>query len=433
VEWIIRLEARTGSDVLETLELMSIRRDGSAVTAADVGLTLTEAKSLLTGLQAAMVRGQVGEYVRRRQVCASCAAVQPLKDRRTRRLKTPFGTIEIDAPRFKSCRCRRFTDHGAMTFSPVGELLPGICTPELEQTHAEIGARTSFRGGAAILERLLPVSPVSHVTIREKLHSAARRLETNDAALVPPVIDKRERKEFVIALDGAHIRSSPGYETRHFEAVVGKAVVSGRPDRRFALAGGPEGKSAQSIHAALVEQGSKDGQPVTVISGGDLGLPTHAAAAAGRPVRHILDWFHLSMRVRHVEQALKGLKAMNTRHQRPVDYMAMDVGRLRHLLWNGYHEEAHLRLASIVSMCDGFVFLNGPAVEAKACRFVELCETLKTYLSNNRGAIIDYSQRRRRGKPISTSRAESLVNQMVNARMNERRQMRWCLGARIES
>jgi hypothetical protein len=81
-----------------------------------------------------------------------------------------------------------------MTFSPVGELLPGRCTPELERMHAEIGARTSFREGAAILERLLPVSPVSHVTIREKLHSAARRLETNGAALVPLAINSVKGK-----------------------------------------------------------------------------------------------------------------------------------------------------------------------------------------------------------------------------------------------
>jgi hypothetical protein len=39
--------------------------------------------------------------------------------------------------------------------------------------------------------------------------------------------------------------------------------------------------------------------------------------------------------------------------------------------------------------------------------------------------MIDYGRRWRKGKPISTSRAESLVNNLVNARMNKRRQMRW--------
>ncbi len=41
------------------------------------------------------------------------------------------------------------------------------------------------------------------------------------------------------------------------------------------------------------------------------------------------------------------------------------------------------------------------------------------------GVAIDYGERYRAGKPISTSRAEGTVNQLVNARMNKRRQMRW--------
>jgi len=39
--------------------------------------------------------------------------------------------------------------------------------------------------------------------------------------------------------------------------------------------------------------------------------------------------------------------------------------------------------------------------------------------------LIDYGERYRAGKPISTSRAEGTVNQLVKARMNKRRQMRW--------
>jgi len=49
---------------------------------------------------------------------------------------------------------------------------------------------------------------------------------------------------------------------------------------------------------------------------------------------------------------------------------------------------------------------------------------LRSYIENNEGALIDYGQRYRTGKPIS-SRAKGTVNQLVNARMNKRRQMRW--------
>jgi len=39
--------------------------------------------------------------------------------------------------------------------------------------------------------------------------------------------------------------------------------------------------------------------------------------------------------------------------------------------------------------------------------------------------LIDYGQRYRASKPISTLRAEGTVNQLVNARMNKQWQMRW--------
>ena len=69
--------------------------------------------------------------------------------------------------------------------------------------------------------------------------------------------------------------------------------------------------------------------------------------------------------------------------------------------------------------------LNDPAMEATAKRLLAGCTELRSYIETHEGALIDYGQRSRAGKPISTSRAEGTVNQMVSARMNKRRQMRW--------
>jgi len=68
--------------------------------------------------------------------------------------------------------------------------------------------------------------------------------------------------------------------------------------------------------------------------------------------------------------------------------------------------------------------LNDPGVKAKARRLAARCTEPRRYIENE-GALIDYGQRYRTGKPTSTSWAESTVNQLVNARMNKRRQMRW--------
>lgn len=69
--------------------------------------------------------------------------------------------------------------------------------------------------------------------------------------------------------------------------------------------------------------------------------------------------------------------------------------------------------------------LDGTAVAAKAERLFKHCTELRGYLENNEDALIDYGQRYRAGKLISSSRAEGTVNHLVNARMNKRRQMRW--------
>ncbi len=99
--------------------------------------------------------------------------------------------------------------------------------------------------------------------------------------------------------------------------------------------------------------------------------------------------------------------------------------QLRHLLWSGCHEKACEALGRITGWAKDAAMLDDPAVEARAKRLVARCTELRSYIENNEGALIDYGQRQRTGKPISTSRAEGTVNQLVNARMNKRRQMRW--------
>jgi len=179
------------------------------------------------------------------------------------------------------------------------------------------------------------------------------------------------------------------------------------------------------LRAALLDQGWREGNPVTAISDADPALPALVRSATGGPVEHILDWFHLSMRVHHVEQVMGGLCALGPPPVAPLDLAQIDVERLRHLLWNGCHEKACETLGRIMSWTETSTMLNEPAAEAKVGRLVTHCTELRSYIEKNEGALIDYGERYRAGEPISTSRAEGAVNQLVNARMNKRRQMRW--------
>jgi len=434
MQWTVRLEARTSAGEVTTTELVTFSRPGVVGTFAEIGLMLAETKTLLAKLQASVLCGQVAEYAAHHRVCAACGVLQPLKDRRTRRLQTLFGTVEVEAPRFKLCRCRLTTPLAEVTVSPVCALLTARCTPELERVQAELGARTSFRDGARILEALLPVSPANHESLRTRTHAVALQLEAADRQAATEVTAVRDdtakaaaadANRPVVMLDGAYVRAVPGHQVRNFEAICGKVEREGHATRRFALVRSVAEQPHALLRAALQGQGWREGEAVTAISDGDPALPALVRSATSGPVEPILDWFHLSMRVHHVEQVMRGLCALEPLPLVLPDHTQIDVERLRSLLWNGHAEKACEALGRIASWAKDAVVPNKPVAEATVRRLAARCAELRSYIENNEGALIDYGQRSRAGKPISTSRAEGTVNQLVSARMNKRRQMRW--------
>jgi hypothetical protein len=220
--------------------------------------------------------------------------LQPLKERRTRRLQTLFGTVEVAAPRFKVCHCRRSTPTNKVAlFSPVCELLTGRCTPELERVQAELGARTSFRDAVRILDMLLPTAPATHESMRNRTHTVALRIEEADREAMPVVVLEDttvlNASEPIVLLDGAYIRAVPGQQVRHFEAICGKVEQEGRLSRRFGFVRSVAEPADALLRAALHEQSWRQGEAVIAIRDGDAALPALVRSGTGGPVEHILD------------------------------------------------------------------------------------------------------------------------------------------------
>ena len=90
------------------------------------------------------------------------------------------------------------------------------------------------------------------------------------------------------------------------DAVVGK-VENANTSRRFGLVQQAARYPAKQLRHDLIAQ-DRDGQSkVTVISDGEPALPNLVRRAVQEPVTHILDWWHISMRVPHIENAVRGL------------------------------------------------------------------------------------------------------------------------------
>jgi hypothetical protein len=425
MEWVVKLEARSGWGEVETIEVATIKRRVVGLTAEEVGLTLAEGKDLLGELGRLVLQTQMEEYTTCARVCPGCMKLRRQRDGRTRKVQTIFGTITVDAPRISVCRCLNSWGLIDVSLSPLAELLPDRCTPEFRRLQAELSARHSYREAARLLAMLLPCEPPNHATMRNRTHQVADELEARTDVSTEPEAKSSKDADMIVLIDGAHIRAAPGYQTRHVDVTVGKIEVPGRAPRRFALAAKGAVSPLSAIRQALKDQGWQPGSPVTVLSDGEAALPGLIRAAVGEPVTCILDWWHISMRVQHIEQSLRGVYALRPRHHGGLDLIAMRIERLRHLIWNGYHPEARNELFGMRHLISEVAYMNGEAFRPAVARLLWNCHDLSRYLANNTGSLIDYGERYRSKLPISTSRAEGCVDEIANARMAKKQRMRW--------
>jgi hypothetical protein len=292
----------------------------------------------------------------------------------------------------------------------------------LERVQAELGSRLSFREAARVLDLFVPTArPHNHRTVVNRLAKVADQIEKWDAAS-PYRMSRAGGSSISVFIDGAYIRAVPGYQSRHFEIAMGRVVSPGRLPRQFAAAPHVATGKHDAVRSAMRAQGWLPGRDVTVFSDGDVGLQSIVLSATRQPVTHILDWFHLSMRLRHIEQTWQGLRHIGDLNIYLRD-VAADVPRLRHLLSSGYVKEATKAVKNMLYQLEQHAALRDANQKLK--RLSVLISNLRSYLVQNTTSIVDYCHRYWSGQPISSSPAESAANSLVNARMNKKRQMRW--------
>ena len=135
MQWTVRLEARTDKGEVKTTELVRFGRPAMAGTLAEIGLTLAEAKALLSKLQARMLCEQGAESAARCRVCPDCGVLQPLKDRRTRRLQTLL-------------RCSTFPAGRSSPGTLRSRSRPGLRAPPFDEAYHRVELLRDFLDAA---------------------------------------------------------------------------------------------------------------------------------------------------------------------------------------------------------------------------------------------------------------------------------------------
>ena len=409
----------TGEDGAVTQDVISEGERIGAGQAATLGLSLMEGKATLAGLQRVLVTAQADAHCRLRRRCSHCGAARPLKEHRPRRLVSLFGTVEVRAPRFRPCRCgvacRR-------SLTPVAEIMPDRCTPEYERMLSGMGSALPYRRARALLAELLPVDTALGVeTIRRRTLQVGARLER--AALVPPDGGSSAPAQAItLAIDAGHMKSVRTYQMRSFEVMIARAGNDQGQEVVFSSMPAEADRQARQLHHVLRGLGATASTPVTVLSDGAEGPRSLGAAASVGPIRNVLDWFHLSMRVQHVAQAVKGWATAAPAAASRTAMLDEAVAHVRWRLWHGQTERALALIGELLADLDADL----ETVDSPPVRKVKtLLRALKTYVAGQADLIIDYAAARHRGEPISTATTESTVQRLLHRRMGANQQMRW--------
>jgi hypothetical protein len=146
-----------------------------SLQADTLGLQLAEAKELLARMQEVVVEEQVSACLAAKVPCPHCGRPRWHKDERRIAVRTLFGTLRVDSPRWHHCPCR---PNERQTFSPLTEVLPERTTPELLYLEAKFSGLMSYGLSAKLLGELLPLGRRLHATaLRRQVQAMAQRLE----------------------------------------------------------------------------------------------------------------------------------------------------------------------------------------------------------------------------------------------------------------
>ena len=170
---LVTLEFADAGTKSGTHRVLIIGRAADNLQAGDIGLSLDEAKTLMTAIQEEFVSAQAAEIVDKRRQCG-CGKKLNIKDWKLRRIHTALGRVYLPSPRLISCACGGSKPRA---ISPL-KGWPTRSTNELRYLSAGLAAQHSYRQAAAILHELLPVHPkFSHVSVRAATLDAGSRLD----------------------------------------------------------------------------------------------------------------------------------------------------------------------------------------------------------------------------------------------------------------
>jgi len=299
-----------------------------------------------------------------------------------------------------------------------------------------------------------------HATaVRLHTQATAERLECELGPERPMFIDgcqaewdelSRPELPLTVGLDGGYVHSSAQTSRKDgwFAVIAGKSQPTKGPAKCFGFVQTYDPKPKRRLFEVLKSQGMQMNQQVTFLTDGGedvRGLPLYLNPQA----EHLLDWFHVTMRLTVTGQYAKGLPeagaAASASSVATIANLADDEDdadddgerdgdedpgfvvtraeaerELERLKWFLWHGNVFRALQVVEDLEDDLA-----AAGAEQTKLATALREFDGYIRANGAWIPNYGERYRAGETISSAFVESTVNQVVSKRMVKQQQMRW--------
>lgn len=208
-------------------------------------------------------------------------------------------------------------------------------------------------------------------------------------------------------MDGGYVRNWCAKQ-HNFEVIVGKSTQVFREDKagktpsskRFGFVQTFAMQPKRRLYEVVHSQGLQMNQEITLLADGNdtlralqLEMSPHAT--------HMLDWFHVTMRLTVLDQYGKGLVHCDAVLGKEI---REKIECLKLSLWHGQVDKALGKIDDLALSIEPF-----NETYTRFNPLVKALSTLCTYIGNNRHLIPNYGQRYHKGEAIATGFVESTV------------------------
>jgi len=410
-------------------EVFSLERKNGDLRPETLGLKLDEAKEILAEVQTMMVTTQATRFQQQQSSCPDCGKPYPKNGTHQLTCRTLFGTMKLLSQRFSTCSCHQAKaqrqGQKQLSASPLAACLAERTTPEFTYLQTKWAAVMSYGRTAELLSEVLPLEKrISTATLSGHVKAVATRmdgeLDNEQSAFIEGCPAEWETlpepgEPLVMGIDGGYVHAREGKNRKagSFEIIVGKSMEGELPSKRFGFVNDYDTKPKRRVYETLKAQGMQMNQQVIFLSdGGDdvRNLQLYLNPFA----EHLLDWFHITMRLTVLGQLVKGAtvqpattekKRQQSEEEEPKPCMPtrekleQNLERIKWHLWHGNTFRASQIGEDLEEDLEVLEEKSAPSL-----KMLQAVREFNGYITANESYIVNYGDRYRNGETIVVCR-----------------------------